>query len=112
MFNYVTSCLRLAEFKVYRNSLIGDDDVDKQEDFMAQEYKQVRGYVQELRDLNFNRNEHSQPLGKGVIAYRDLDFESLINMRFAHQTRQAVTGVRTKHSQMLDAVRKPETLRK
>ncbi len=51
-------------------------------------------------------------LGKLTTSYNDLDFEGLVAMRGAHQTRQAATGVRTQHTQMRNAAKTPETIRK
>jgi hypothetical protein len=43
-------------------------------------------------------DEPSRPLGHGGLRSDDLNFEMMINMRRAHQTKHAATGIRTKKS--------------
>ena len=46
------------------------------------------------------QDEVAQPLGRGVLSLGTLDFKALIDMRYAHQTRSADKGVRTRHSRV------------
>lgn len=47
-------------------------------------------------------DEPSHPLGHGKLRSDDLNFEILINMRRAHQTKHAATGIRTKLTKPAD----------
>lgn len=47
-------------------------------------------------------DELSLPLGHGKLRTEDLNFEMMINMRRAHQTKHAATGIRTKRSKPTD----------
>lgn len=86
-------------------------DENDLEDLVAQEYQEVQSQQIKLRDIVLD-DDISRPLGKGTITYQDLNFNSLISMRMEHQTRQAATGIRTQYTQMVDATRKPETIRR
>lgn len=47
-------------------------------------------------------DEPSRPLGHGGLQSDDLNYEMMINMRRAHQTKHAATGIRTKKSKPTD----------
>ena len=47
-------------------------------------------------------DEPSHPLGHGKLRSDDLNFEILINMRRAHQTKHAATSIRTKLTKPAD----------
>ena len=47
-------------------------------------------------------DEPSRPFGQGGLRPDDLNFEMMINMRRAHQTKHAATGIRTKKSKPTD----------
>ena len=47
-------------------------------------------------------DERSRPFGHGGLRFDDLNFDMMINMRRAHQTKHAATGIRTKKSKPTD----------
>ena len=100
------------EVQQYCEHLDAFDLDNKREDVVAQEYQQVKKYNEELRKLVLDLDKPVHyALGKLTTSYNDLDFEGLVAMRVAHQTRQAATGVHTQHSQMRNAAKTPETIR-
>ena len=47
-------------------------------------------------------DEATRPLGQGTLQAEDMNFDIMVDMRRAHQTKQAATGVRTKKSKPSD----------
>jgi hypothetical protein len=71
---------------------------------VSEEYIQTQKAVNVYKSLPVVRipDEPSRPLGHGGLRSDDLNFEMMINMRRAHQTKHAATGVRTKKSKPTD----------
>jgi hypothetical protein len=76
---------------------IADVDEEAEEEILAQEYAELQAATHVLPPVRV-QDEVAQPLGRGVLTLETLDFKALIDMRRAHQTRQADKGVRTRHS--------------
>ena len=73
----------------------------------SEEYVQVQ-QISELRDKIRSLNlpdESSRPLGHGEIKISDLDFDTLIDMRRNHETKQAVSGVRQRQTRNAGSLR-------
>jgi len=79
---------------------------------IAEELFEVQSNQTKLRELQLG-DEPSKPLGKGSLTFTDLNFDSLIEMRFMYQTRQAeaANGVRTKLGSHVEHI-PAETMRK
>jgi hypothetical protein len=71
---------------------------------ISEEYIQTHKAMNVYKSLPAVRvlDEPSHPLGHGRLRYDDLNFEMMINMRRAHQTKHAATGIRTKRSRPID----------
>ena len=76
---------------------MADVDEEAEEESLARDYEELQDAVRSIPPIQF-QDEAAKPLGRGVLSLGTLDFKALIDMRYAHQTRSADKGVRTRHS--------------
>jgi hypothetical protein len=81
---------------------IADVDEEAEEESLARDFEdlqqaQAQAVVRCLPPVQF-QDEAAQPLGRGILTLGTLNFKALIDMRYAHQTRSADKGVRTRNS--------------
>jgi len=88
--------MRLIEDPVRQTMAYSAED-DTVEDIVAEEYLEIRNLVAGLPPVQVP-DEPAKPMGQGAVAFEDVDFNILVEMRRVHQTRQAAQGVRTKLS--------------
>ena len=71
---------------------------------VSEEYIQTQNAMDIYKSLPAVRipDERSRPFGHGGLRFDDLNFEMMINMRRAHQTKHAATGIRTKNPKPTD----------
>ena len=75
------------------------DDSDIMEDVISNEYIQTQQFLNSLILPAVQAPAvPTRPLGYGTQTYEDLNFDTLINMRRRHQTKQAMSGVHTRLS--------------
>lgn len=72
-----------------------EDDVT--EDIVAEEYLEIRNLVDGLPSVQVP-NKPAKPMGRGAVAFKDVDFDPLVEMCQLHQTRQAAEDIQIKLS--------------
>ena len=82
-------------------SVVDEEQLDT---VISEEYIQTQKAMDVYKSLPALRipDEPSRPLGQGGLRSDDLNFEMMIDMRRAHQTKHAATGIRTKKTKPTD----------
>lgn len=75
-----------------RQAMVDSAEDDITEDIVAEEYLEIRNLVDGLPSVQVP-DEPAKPMGWGAIAFKDVDFDALVEMCRLHQTRQAAEGV-------------------
>jgi len=79
---------------------VDEDDSDILDQVISEEYEHVQevNRIQDALPVLRLRDDATRPLGYGSINHGQLSFDTLVDMRRRHQTKQASQGVRTKLS--------------
>ncbi|KAF9481696.1 hypothetical protein BDN70DRAFT_991713 [Pholiota conissans] len=96
-----SAALALTAEEVARVHNFSDvDDSEKLEEVITSEYSEVQAMIRRfnrpLPPLRLPDQPTTTVIGRGTLKFDRLDFDTLVQMRRNHQTKQAAQGVRTK----------------